>query len=75
MTRRDFVRPIIARVIRDVGTTDRKALRAALLDAYPFGERAHHPYRIWISEIRYQLGEKPRARTKAPPAPNQQELF
>lgn len=76
MTCRDYVRPIIAKVIATVGRDDPKALRESLLAAYPFGERKYHPYRIWLSEIRYQLGkDKRRPRTPAPPDPNQKELF
>jgi hypothetical protein len=26
-----------------------------LRDAYPWGERAYHPYRIWCSEVNRQL--------------------
>jgi hypothetical protein len=59
MTWRDEARPIIARVIATVGTSNRKQLKAALREAYPWGERAYHPYRIWCNEIRVQLGEIP----------------
>lgn len=30
--------------------------RKAVSAAYPFGPRAHHPYRIWYSEVRRVLG-------------------
>jgi hypothetical protein len=33
-----------------------KATRARLREAYPFGERKYHPYKIWLDEIRRQLG-------------------
>jgi hypothetical protein len=56
-TWREQARPIIETVIRDVGTSDMKALKAALRDAYPFGLRAYHPYRIWCHEVRVQLGQ------------------
>ena len=61
-TWRDRARPIIADVIERVGKSDLKALRKALKAAYPFGEFAYHPYKIWCDEIRFQLG------TKVPPA-------
>ncbi len=78
-TWRDRARPIIADVIREVGTEDRKALRRALREAYPWGERDYHPYKIWCHEIRVQLGEtavrpaedEPEARD----LPGQQLLF
>lgn len=41
-------------------------LRVILRKAYPFGERAHWPYKVWLEEIRTALGyantRKPRAR-------------
>lgn len=33
-----------------------KAIRKKLKDAYPFGERQYHPYKIWCSEVRFMLG-------------------
>lgn len=54
---RDTCRPIIARVIAKNPSADEKELRRLLSRAYPFGERAHHPYKIWLSEIRFQLGK------------------
>jgi len=72
MTWRDQARPIIAAVIADVGIADRTRLRKALRDAYPWGPREHHPYRIWCHEIRVQLGEveppgrRPRVRAVEP---------
>ena len=56
ITWRNDCAPIIADFIKRVGTDDRKILRKALLDAYPYGERSRHPYRIWRDEIRRQLG-------------------
>jgi hypothetical protein len=60
MTWRDRCRPIIAEVIRRVGTEDDRALRRELRNAFPFGVRNYHPYKIWLDEIRVQLGTKPR---------------
>ena len=57
---RQSASPIIAKVIREHGTEDMKALRAALRDAYPFGERAYWPYKVWCDEVRAQLGLKKR---------------
>lgn len=80
MSWRDQARPIIAAVIADVGTADRKRLRLALRDAYPWGPREYHPYRIWCHEIRVQLGEvEPpgrRVRVRAvEPSSGQRQLF
>ena len=57
-TWRDHASPIISRVIYEVGRGDMKKLRKALRDAYPFGERKYHPYKIWCDEVRRQLGIK-----------------
>lgn len=37
----DAAAPVVAEVIRNVGRSDMKALRKALVDAYPWGERTH----------------------------------
>lgn len=55
-TWRDRAAPIIAETIARVGRADMQALRKALRDAYPFGERAMWPYKVWCSEVRFQLG-------------------
>lgn len=34
-----------------------KATRRALREVYPFGQRKHWPYKIWLDEIRRQLGK------------------
>jgi len=75
-TWRDLARPIIAKVIAEVGTSDRKRLRVALREAYPWGARELHPYKIWCNEIRVQLGEvetTKRKREKKPAAPAEQQ--
>ena len=59
---RQSASPIISRVIREHGTEDMKALRAALRAAYPFGERAYWPYKVWCDEVRSQLGLKKKAK-------------
>jgi hypothetical protein len=80
MSWREDARPIIARVIAEVGTANRRRLRAALRDAYPWGQRHYHPYRIWCHEIRVQLGEveppgrRPRARA-VESSSGQRQLF
>jgi hypothetical protein len=50
--------PIIMRVIAECGTADMNLLRRKLRQAYPFGERKYHPYKIWCDEVRSQLGLK-----------------
>lgn len=76
MTWRDKARPIIARVIADIGTDDRRKLRRELRKAFPWGERKMHPYRIWCHEIRVQLGELRRTRASViSPMTGQGKLF
>jgi len=55
---------VIARVVAEVGTHDQKALKKALFEAYPFGERKYHPYKIWCEERAKVL--KPEPDTSAP---------
>lgn len=45
---------IISAVLEATRGQDEKAIRKALRDAYPFGERRMHPYKIWLSEIKRQ---------------------
>jgi hypothetical protein len=73
-TWRNDCRPIIAEVIQRVGTKDPKALRAALLEAYPYGQRSMHPYKIWRDEIRRQLNPPPKTAYRRRPAQPQAEV-
>lgn len=68
---RDRLRPIIADVIAEVGTDDMKRLRKALRERWDFGPREYHPYKVWLDEIRVQLGlKRPKANAAAgPPEP------
>jgi hypothetical protein len=50
---------VIARVVAEVGTDDQRALKKALFDAYPFGERQYHPYKIWCNERAKVLKSEP----------------
>lgn len=71
-TWRDSARPIIAKVLADnEGKTD-KEIRRALRDAYPWGQRAMHPYKIWCDEIKVQRQLKP---SKNYVDPKQSKLF
>lgn len=51
---RDCARPIIAKVLTETKGQDEKVIKRALFDAYPFGQRAMYPYKIWRSEIKRQ---------------------
>ncbi len=75
--------PIIAKVLQDTAGQPAREVRAALLKAYPFGPRKHHPYRIWRDEVRTQMGRrkldnrvrKAQGREPEPPDPRQTALF
>jgi hypothetical protein len=72
---RDIARPIITKVLEETRGQDDKAIRKALRDAYPWGERAHFPYTVWLDEIKVQ--QKKRTFGKRPKGPNplQTDLF
>lgn len=88
-TWRQKLRPVIERVIRAHGTDDRAQLRNVLRAAFPFNRREGWIYRVWLDEIKRQLGEGKYAATateKTPskpgsgsetsaPLPGQKELF
>ena len=71
-------RVIIRQVLHDTKGQDEKVIRQALRDAYPFGERAMHPYKIWLDEIRVQRGLKKKKSNKSNDIfldPRQEEMF
>ena len=45
------------------GITDRDTMKKRINAAYPFGERAYHPYRIWLDEMKQQLDRRERLTT------------
>lgn len=51
---RDSARPIIAKALADTQGQPEAEIKKALFDAYPFGQRAMHPYKIWLNEIKRQ---------------------
>lgn len=61
---RKVASPIIARVLAETCGQAEREIRAALRDAYPFGERRYHPYKIWLDEIAKQRGGKKKVATK-----------
>lgn len=70
----DRAAPVVGEVIRRVGRTDMKALRKALAEAYPFGERENSPYKAWLTEVRRQLGH-PLNTPRSDPANRQTDMF
>lgn len=74
-TWREYMAPIIAAVLQE-HPNDTRERRKALRDAYPAGERAHHPYKVWLDEIARQTGKKPNpVRSGNKPAPGQLKLM
>jgi hypothetical protein len=49
---RTRARSLVAAVLEETKGQDERAVRKALRDAYPFGERAHYPYKVWCDEVR-----------------------
>ena len=73
---RDRARPIITRVLLQYAGRPEPEIQQALREAYPFGIRAHHPYKIWLSEIKEQRRARPKLQHRGPEAgPNQLNLF
>ena len=80
---RRLAAPIIARVLAETKGRPEAEMRAALRKAYPFGVRRHHPYRIWLDEIRIQTGRRRitsrvrrlQGKPPEPPDPRQQVLI
>lgn len=74
---RNIAAPIIRQVIAEVGTEDTQKLRRALNDAYPFGERKLHPYKIWRDEVNRQLrgDQSQNIKKKQPVSPGQLSLM
>jgi hypothetical protein len=65
-TWRDQARPLIDAAItegRKRGLKDRE-LATFVREAFPWGSREMHPYRIWLSEVRVQLKIKTPAEMK-----------
>ena len=50
--------PISAKVLAEMAGRPEVEVRAALRNAYPFGPREHHPYKIWLDEISIQTGRR-----------------
>lgn len=55
---RDIARPIIAKILEETRGQTEQLIKKALHEAYPFGERRYHPYKVWCDEIRRQRGKK-----------------
>lgn len=56
---RERAAPVIALALEQTRGRSEAEIRKALYEAYPFGERRWHPYKIWLDEIKVQRGRKP----------------
>jgi hypothetical protein len=75
-TWREGCRPIIEKVLKDTKGQDEKEIRKALKEAYPYGTRKYHPYKIWLDEIKRQRGlKKLGIKSRDHVGPNQINLF
>jgi hypothetical protein len=74
-TWRDFARPIIHRVLEETRGLEEPDIKKALREAYPFGERAYHPYKIWLDEIKVQRKKRTFGARKDVQNPDQKDLF
>lgn len=54
---RKAARPIIANVIEENFGKPVQQIRDAISAAYPFGPRAHYPYKEWLKEVREQVND------------------
>jgi hypothetical protein len=52
MNWRDKAQRTIAQVRRDNPTATPEQMDKLLFDAYPFGQRKYHPYKIWLEEVK-----------------------
>lgn len=73
-TWRDRCAPIIEKVLKETKGQGEAEVKKALFDAYPFGMRQYHPYKIWLSEIRRQRGIKSKPKKIAQDI-NQERMF
>lgn len=73
---REIAARTIQQVIDDNPNLSAGELRKAISNAYPFGQRAHHPYKIWLDEVKRRLSpRKLPTRKECVSDPNQPDLF
>jgi hypothetical protein len=74
-TLRDAVRPVIAKILEENKGKPENEIRKALRDGFPWPPRKYHPYKIWLDEIRVQMGKRKFGLKKQKPDPNQANMF
>lgn len=58
---------VIAQLEAEYKDKSYSAFKRALFDAYPFGERAYTPYKIWCEDQRAALARHPESPDYKPP--------
>lgn len=72
---RERAAPIIARVLRETAGQPDGDIKRALRDAYPFGERRYHPYKVWLDEVKNQRGKRSARVPSGDDAERAREMF
>ncbi len=75
MSWRSYSNQVINQVIKDNPDADEKTLRKKISEAYPFGERAMHPYKIWLDAVKKALASKRELSSKKVSSPVNIGLF
>lgn len=55
---RDKSSAVIQQLIQQNPGADEKTLRTLISQAYPYGQREHHPYKIWLDEVKKAMPRK-----------------
>lgn len=66
---------VIARVVSDNPGLPEDELRRKLSDAYPFGMRKYHPYKIWLSAVNEHFEPPVKERKVKPVTVNEGQLL
>lgn len=51
---REISMQVVSEVLEKTKGQSESEIRKALREAYPFGQRSLHPYKVWVSEIKRQ---------------------
>lgn len=55
---RKVANDVIAKVVAENPGLSEDELRKKLSEAYPFGRRKYHPYKIWLSAVKEHFARK-----------------
>lgn len=58
MAWRDYTNRVIKEVFEKHNPETEEEAKKLLREAYPFGERAMHPYKIWLSAVKKALSQR-----------------